>query len=168
MKTLTLLLLLSVDAIAQGINTEPLYALVYNQGNVIYIREKPNIDSQELAKCNSRDSVEILEFRGGNYLGVRTVTPDSTKGYMYVDFFQYDQRAVDEINAVYREIGNSKRMKCLPIPKEDKYQVSDYSNKRSTYSGGSSSPSRSIQTGPRGGQYYINKNGNKTYVKKKR
>ncbi|WP_157807586.1 SH3 domain-containing protein [Hymenobacter chitinivorans] len=32
-------------------------------------------------------------------------------------------------------------------------------------SGGSSSPSRNIQTGPRGGQYYINKNGNKTYIK---
>ena len=32
---------------------------------------------------------------------------------------------------------------------------------RSTYSGG-----RTIYTGPRGGKYYINKNGNKTYIKK--
>ena len=34
-------------------------------------------------------------------------------------------------------------------------------------SGTSVSSSRTIQTGPRGGQYYINKNGNKTYIKKK-
>jgi hypothetical protein len=29
----------------------------------------------------------------------------------------------------------------------------------------SSTPSRVIHTGPRGGRYYINKNGNKTYIK---
>ncbi|MBK7385146.1 MAG: HNH endonuclease [Flavobacteriales bacterium] len=28
-------------------------------------------------------------------------------------------------------------------------------------------PNRTIQTGPRGGQYYINRNGNKTYIRKK-
>lgn len=33
-----------------------------------------------------------------------------------------------------------------------------------SYSSGSS---KTIQTGPKGGQYYINSNGNKTYVKKK-
>lgn len=31
----------------------------------------------------------------------------------------------------------------------------------------SNTPSRNIQTGSRGGQYYINSNGNKTYIKKK-
>lgn len=36
------------------------------------------------------------------------------------------------------------------------------SSSRSSYT-----PSRTIQTGPRGGQYYINKNGNKTYIKRK-
>tara|TARA_E500000318_G_C3516622_1_gene194611 strand:+ start:254 stop:934 length:681 start_codon:yes stop_codon:yes gene_type:complete len=35
-----------------------------------------------------------------------------------------------------------------------------------TYSIPSSSSSRTIQTGPRGGKYYINSNGNKTYIKK--
>ena len=34
-------------------------------------------------------------------------------------------------------------------------------------SSGSYNGSKTIQTGPRGGQYYINKNGNKTYVKRK-
>jgi hypothetical protein len=34
-----------------------------------------------------------------------------------------------------------------------------------TRGGGSSGSSHYIQTGPRGGKYYINKNGNKTYIK---
>jgi hypothetical protein len=54
------------------------------------------------------------------------------------------------------------------------YQVPSY-NSSSTYKNlnNYSTPSystgsgRTIHTGPRGGQYYINSNGNKTYVKKK-
>jgi hypothetical protein len=34
----------------------------------------------------------------------------------------------------------------------------------STYNYGSSNYSTPVYTGPRGGQYYINKNGNKTYI----
>ncbi|MFZ2430714.1 MAG: DNA/RNA non-specific endonuclease, partial [Lutibacter sp.] len=41
-------------------------------------------------------------------------------------------------------------------------KTKEIKNSNSSYSGG-----RIIQTGPRGGKYYINKNGNKTYVKKK-
>ena len=44
------------------------------------------------------------------------------------------------------------------------------SKSTSVSSTNSSSPSysgRTIQTGPRGGQYYINSHGNKTYIKKK-
>jgi colicin import membrane protein len=33
--------------------------------------------------------------------------------------------------------------------------------------GGSAGNSHDVQTGPRGGRYYINKNGNKTYIKRK-
>ena len=48
-------------------------------------------------------------------------------------------------------------------------QTSSESSTTTKSSTGSSSysGSRTIQTGPRGGQYYINKNGNKTYVKRK-
>ena len=38
----------------------------------------------------------------------------------------------------------------------------DYSSEAYNYGSG-----RTIQTGPRGGQYYINENGNKTYVPKR-
>lgn len=41
-----------------------------------------------------------------------------------------------------------------------------YSSTSSSTSSSSSSTSRNIQTGPRGGQFYINSNGNKTYIKK--
>ena len=37
----------------------------------------------------------------------------------------------------------------------------------STSAGSTGGGSRTIQTGPRGGHYYINSNGNKTYVKHK-
>ena len=39
--------------------------------------------------------------------------------------------------------------------------------KSETKSSDSNSSGRTIHTGPRGGKYYINKNGNKTYIKKK-
>lgn len=46
----------------------------------------------------------------------------------------------------------------------------DYKSPETNTSNSSSpsyTPSRTIQTGPRGGRYYINKNGNKTYIKRK-
>lgn len=42
-------------------------------------------------------------------------------------------------------------------------RAKDYSSDAYNYGGG-----RTIHTGSRGGQYYINKNGNKTYVPKRR
>jgi hypothetical protein len=44
------------------------------------------------------------------------------------------------------------------------YTPATYSAPTSTYSSPSYSSSRTIYTGSRGGQYYINSNGNKTYV----
>ncbi|MCF8450688.1 MAG: hypothetical protein K9G49_12530 [Taibaiella sp.] len=46
---------------------------------------------------------------------------------------------------------------------EPGYRARDYSNDASNYGSG-----QTIQTGSRGGQYYINSNGNKTYVPKQR
>jgi len=51
------------------------------------------------------------------------------------------------------------------------WQHQGYSGTKSTFkssgssSGTSTGSGRTIQTGPRGGKYYINKNGNKTYIK---
>jgi hypothetical protein len=65
------------------------------------------------------------------------------------------------------------------IGRRGRWYRSQYPNQRSYYflvgslaasAGFNSSPyngSRTIQTGPRGGHYYINKNGNKTYIPRK-
>ncbi len=71
-------------------------------------------------------------------------------------------------------------MQLLTIPEHDRKTAAERSRRsNSTYSGysgysssstytpgSSTSTGRVIQTGPRGGQYYINGNGNKVYVKK--
>ncbi|MBT1695659.1 hypothetical protein KK083_02145 [Fulvivirgaceae bacterium PWU4] len=161
--------------LAGAIAQEPLndtidYSLVYNHGNVMYIREKQNIDAKELATVKSRDSVLIVDYDGGKYLKVRSAVDKTIQGYLYIDFFQYDAKAVDIINRHPKNQSNGKKIKMLPLPKEDKYQQTDYSNSRNNTSPntGSYSQSKAIHTGPRGGQYYINKNGNKTYVKKRK
>jgi len=46
-------------------------------------------------------------------------------------------------------------------------KIKSTSHTSSTKNYSSGSTSRTIHTGPRGGNYYINKNGNKTYVKRK-
>lgn len=48
------------------------------------------------------------------------------------------------------------------------YNFSSYSNKNNSIPSNNpptTTSSREIQTGPRGGKYYINSNGNKTYIK---
>ncbi|MEB3346882.1 HNH endonuclease [Aquimarina gracilis] len=64
---------------------------------------------------------------------------------------------------------NSNGKKVYVKPKKSSsnnyYSTPTYSSP--IYSIQSNSSSRSIQTGPRGGKYYVNSNGNKTYVKKK-
>jgi Ni/Co efflux regulator RcnB len=50
-----------------------------------------------------------------------------------------------------------------PYTQERGMRARDYSSESSNYGQG-----KQIQTGERGGQYYINNNGNKTYVPKKK
>lgn len=58
--------------------------------------------------------------------------------------------------------------KSTPVKTEVKEQNSITSNQtKANSSSGTTSSGRTLITGPRGGTYYINKNGNKTYVKKK-
>lgn len=48
-----------------------------------------------------------------------------------------------------------------------KYNINSTYNSTNIYSSSNSISDRIIYTGPRGGQYYINSNGNKTYVSKR-
>jgi hypothetical protein len=88
--------------------------------------------------------------------------PSSKKGWYYV---LYGDNQFGFIEARY--LG-----KVQPAPTASIPSVPRPSESQSVSSGSSSSPvssssgSHVIYTGPRGGRYYINKNGNKTYVKK--
>jgi hypothetical protein len=50
-----------------------------------------------------------------------------------------------------------------PYTNENGTKAKDYSSQANNYGSG-----QTIQTGPNGGQYYINSNGNKVYVPKRR
>ncbi|MDX8554654.1 HNH endonuclease [Tenacibaculum sp. 1B UA] len=65
----------------------------------------------------------------------------------------------------YNSSGKKVYVKSKKSTSNSYYSSPTYSSP--SYSIPSSSSSRTIQTGPRGGKYYINSNGNKTYVKKK-
>lgn len=52
---------------------------------------------------------------------------------------------------------------CNPYTGTTGTRARDYSNQSYNYGAG-----QTIQTGPRGGQYYVNSNGNKVYVPKRR
>lgn len=66
------------------------------------------------------------------------------------------------------KVANTEKARRLTL---DGYPL--YGQRRSNYSPstqiseGASGSGHTIQTGPRGGRYYINKNGNKTYIKRK-
>jgi len=57
--------------------------------------------------------------------------------------------------------------KLLSLESYPKHTKQPYNKSVTELPSGSSGNSHSIQTGPRGGRYYINSNGNKTYIKKK-
>lgn len=148
-------------------------ALVYApSGYSIPIRNKPNRDSKELTHCNSVDSLLLLQYKGGMYYRVKTrLSQLSVEGYLYIDFLKYDEFAVSVVTEYNKKHGGTVRLKYVAPPKYYKsqgtkaYISSDYSPSPSS---GSSPSNHTIHTGPRGGKYYINKNGNKTYVKKKK
>lgn len=62
-------------------------------------------------------------------------------------------------------IKTKKKTYSTPSYTTPTYSVPTYTPSYSSYNYASSS-SRTIHTGPRGGRYYINSNGNKTYVKR--
>lgn len=76
------------------------------------------------------------------------------------------------INEFKIEITNLKALferidKILAITPKETTNTSSTTTKTTTPTYKSDNSSRVIHTGPRGGKYYINKNGKKTYVKKK-
>jgi hypothetical protein len=122
------------------------------------VTECPEAGNLFLGFLNTGDSITIYNLTGNNYLirsnGIIGLIPKSS-----VD----QTKPIQKYNKVVAK-ENKKKVK-----EEISTNSSSYHQSTKSYSSGSSfySGSKAIHTGPRGGQYYINKNGNKTYVKKK-
>lgn len=160
----SLLLLFSLPGIAQElVLMDSTLAMVFAPGDYPFsIRSAPDIDSQEVGRCNSIDSVLLLRYSGGKYCHVALARNPAISGFLYIDFLKYDEMAVNTINDYNRRNGSSLKLTYTAPPKGYKSQQNK-SIPSSTYT--SPSSGHDIKTGPRGGRYYINKNGNKTYVK---
>lgn len=117
------------------------------------LRNKPDIDAHMVWECESGDSVYILKGDVNDYVMIRRHNSIEV-GYIHQIFFTSDRKATEIIN-------KSARNKLTYAPLSS--SASKPKRKASPSSSGSSS--KTIQTGPRGGRYYINSKGNKVYVK---
>ena len=113
-----------------------------------------------LAGCTSFGQEIRTEIDGWSESGINQITNSPYDEYGY-DYFGFDVRLINFLTKKALDSKGNKRSfyqssYSLYSPYRIKYT-------RITYA----SVGREIITGPRGGQYYINKNGNKTYVKKR-
>lgn len=86
------------------------------------------------------------------------VKHENKTGYILASFLDTYPEIITQVRKITQQ-------KTLLKDAKAKYEPSVPSS--DTYSGASGSGGRVIHTGPRGGRYYINKNGNKTYVKRR-
>jgi hypothetical protein len=163
-------------------------ALIYSS-TVRYtsLLENPDPNAKGIASAHRADSVEVLEYNGGPYCKVR-IPPGqlATDGYLPIGLFQYDSLMVAFVNETNVNTGGTNRLKYVVPPQfiRDRATTTTYypspssttqstkstqssasTNTAQSYSSGTTS-SHTVHTGPRGGKYYINKNGKKTYIKK--
>jgi hypothetical protein len=96
------------------------------------------------------EALTITHFYSNMYFAVKY------KGGDYFVYYPY----IHELDS-YEHIVANVELKEVHRP-----HISSQSTNTGSYQSGSSGSDRVIHTGPKGGRYYINKNGNKTYVKK--
>jgi hypothetical protein len=149
MKTFILILALTginlACCLGQDFSDTTIYVRVFEAEKQARLFQLPNLFSETLKRIRNGDSVRVLSYNGDDFFKVRY---KDEEGYVSTKVLQLDKNALTIVN---------------------NYNASQR-NSRPAYEGSSnyrSSPSRTIHTGPRGGKYYINKNGKKTYVKKK-
>lgn len=143
-------------------------SLVYSPSKYpIAIRQRANIDTKAIVYLHSVDTVLLLDYTGGDYYEVCLPEHVDRIGYVSLDYLVYDQTAVTKVNRYNETHGKARRLTYKAPPKGyEKQQTNEYSeaqlyNANHFYT---APATKTIHTGPRGGRYYINKNGNKTYV----
>jgi hypothetical protein len=130
----------------------------------IMICENPN---RESAKAAIR-AIYGWERQAPFYrrLVVAVVEDQNRQNRLFCDFFNDSGIATPAIKTFVPFRGNDtvKQIDGKPVVEMRKYQPSDIEDTPGYLVRGEST-SREILTGPRGGRYYINSNGNKTYLK---
>jgi hypothetical protein len=116
------------------------------------IRDKPDIDGNEISYCRDGEFVKLLEYKGGNYYKIKYA---HVIGYINISSLKHSRAAVDTVNSFFRN--GYHRLEYQPRPRE---QFVSQQHQQNT------APTKTYHTGPRGGVYSINSNGKKVYKKK--
>ena len=92
-------------------------------------------------------------------------------GYILASFLDAYPEVTTQVTKINQQkllLNNARKSGTNSTYSGAAYSPSNFDTSSDGYSpSSSSSGSRTIYTGPRGGRYYINKNGNKTYIKRK-
>jgi hypothetical protein len=160
------------NALAQKKQTYESNGTTYIQGESYTSTGKPKVERSSSAR-NTFLKTRGLENVPPGYQ-VDHIVPlsegglDTPSNMQLISTEQHKRKTANEraknsnstyIKSSYRTSSTSKN----PNYKSNSTYKSSYSYSTPTYSGSS----KVMYAGPRGGQYYINSNGNKTYVKKK-
>lgn len=120
----------------------------------VELYQYPWADSKVVKKVSSKSELLILDYDTSN--GFYLASYQKTKG-----FFHHSKIDSIPILNFYKNIKEGKKstvdINSATNPSDTNTNVGTPSN--------SSSGGRTIHTGPRGGRYYINSNGKKTYIK---
>lgn len=136
--------------VASGVNTkkEILVAdsLYYPNRDRILVFGEPNVLSRKFESVKQNESVAVTKKLENDWVAI------IYKGTRYYCQMTSLIPSREYANQLKGSPGNNTPPASSPT----------YTPSNSSYT-----PSQTIRTGPRGGQYYINKNGNKTYIKRK-
>jgi len=153
------------------------FVLSYILSNAQTKKMQQQIDSCKIVIQDQSIKIREMEIKVNQLFNILTAIKNDIN---FVDI-KTENNILDQPNTLKEE--NIKSDQCKAITAAGKrcsrmaQLGSDYcwqhnkttitTTKSSSTSESNSSGSRTIQTGPRGGQYYINSHGNKTYIKRK-
>lgn len=158
-----ILITTAVSATGQSESTYKVNGTTYVNGERYSTTGKPEVERSSSARS------EFLKSKGYNKVPngyqVDHIKPLSEGGadipsnMQLIPIYQHKSKTARE-----KSKNSSSSTYRTPSYKSNSTYRNSNSYSKPSYS---NTPSRNIQTGSRGGQYYINSNGNKTYVKKK-
>src|SRR5687768_1492660 len=105
--------MLSLSSLAQDTLTAIVFA---PSGYPVPLRKKADIDAKQISSIQCADTVILLSYDGSMFYKVASKKDRKNTGYLYIDFLQYDQRAVEHINNYHASAGRPFRLKHEKLP----------------------------------------------------